>query len=328
VQRNSLLLIGKARVPIIKFRENLSGLGLPCDISVGCVNGLHTVQWVRSQLQCYPLCVPLTVILKRFLEQRNMNEPVNGTSLQVSLAATLYRAHALRKMCASLGASSICFRRSDRLLSCRTRSVNKTVALTSPAGGIGGYLLINLVVSYVKRAYRQHSAEVAHAAGPTGDLGMLLLGFVEYYANRFDYNKYAVASAHPTGVKAKRTLTFTAGVPVSGSQGRKLESLLTQFHIRWIHPQVIRPRGTQPKATCIMGDGRSQRSRRPSISTDARAIWCHAVQTPLSKGCIGDGFGYGLSGMDVMRYVWTGSSTWQWRIHSSLIVTSAARRAR
>ena len=87
MQRNSLLLIGKARVPIIKFRENLSGLGLPCDISVGCVNGLHTVQWVRSQIQCYPLCVPLTVILKRFLEQRNMNEPVNGTSLQVSLAA-------------------------------------------------------------------------------------------------------------------------------------------------------------------------------------------------------------------------------------------------
>lgn len=76
-------------------------------------------------------------------------------------------------------------------------------------------MLINLVVSYVKRAYRQHDAEVGHAAGPTGDLGVLLLGFVEYYANRFDYNKHAVASAHPTGVKAKRTLTFTAGVPVS-----------------------------------------------------------------------------------------------------------------
>jgi hypothetical protein len=79
VQHNSLLLISKARGPIIKFKENLSGLGLPVDISVGCVNGLHTVAWVRTQIQCYPLCVPLAVILKRFLEQRKMNEPVNGT---------------------------------------------------------------------------------------------------------------------------------------------------------------------------------------------------------------------------------------------------------
>lgn len=283
MQRNSLLLIGKARVPIIKFRENLSGLGLPCDISVGCVNGLHTVQWVRSQLQCYPLCVPLTVILKRFLEQRNMNEPVNGTFLRVSLAANPVRVHALRTMCATLGVGRMlpAFGMPPENRSAPVHSSKNNHGVTSRAGGIGGYLLINLVVSYVKRAYRQHNAEVGgHAAGPTADLGLLLLGFVEYYANRFDYNKHAVASAHPTGVKAKRTLTFTAGVPVSGSLGTRLESV------------NLNPRSTrQPKAPSMMGDGYSQRSRGPSSSTVAPATLCHALQTSLSKLATAIGYG-------------------------------------
>eukprot|EP00959_Pyramimonas_sp_CCMP1952_P139723 2924073-Pyramimonas_sp.AAC.1 len=87
----------------------------------------------------------------------------------------------------------------------------------SPAGGVGGFLLVNLLVSYLKRAGpdgRPPSGPPsgAHSEGaqtPTMDLGRLLVGFFKHYGEDFDYGNLAVAPARPGGVLRKGQLDYS-----------------------------------------------------------------------------------------------------------------------
>ena len=65
-------VIGKATVPIIKFVEQPSGLSF--DISFDAANGPQSAAIVRDLVARLPPMKPLLLVLKIFLQQREMNE--------------------------------------------------------------------------------------------------------------------------------------------------------------------------------------------------------------------------------------------------------------
>jgi non-canonical poly(A) RNA polymerase PAPD5/7 len=65
-------VIGKAKVPIIKFEEVPSGLNF--DVSFDVANGPQSAELVRSMVERLPAIRPLLLVLKIFLQQRDMNE--------------------------------------------------------------------------------------------------------------------------------------------------------------------------------------------------------------------------------------------------------------
>ncbi|EJU00806.1 Nucleotidyltransferase, partial [Dacryopinax primogenitus] len=69
-------LIGKARVPIIKFVTELGHFAV--DISVNQTNGLRAVTVVNRFLWYLPAVRPLVMVIKAFLLQRGLNEPYSG----------------------------------------------------------------------------------------------------------------------------------------------------------------------------------------------------------------------------------------------------------
>ena len=73
-------IIGKAKVPIIKFQEIVSGLNF--DVSFNAANGPQAAEYVRDLMQQLPPMRSLILVLKVFLHQRELNEvgtqPVQG----------------------------------------------------------------------------------------------------------------------------------------------------------------------------------------------------------------------------------------------------------
>ncbi|TIB73973.1 Nucleotidyltransferase [Wallemia mellicola] len=72
----SIQVISKARVPIIKFTSSFGGY--PIDISLNQTNGVDAGRMVNEILDRYPAARPLSMLLKCFLSQRSMNEVYTG----------------------------------------------------------------------------------------------------------------------------------------------------------------------------------------------------------------------------------------------------------
>lgn len=69
-------VIGKARVPIIKFVEKQSGISF--DISFDVQNGPKAAGFIKGAISKWPPLRPLCLILKVFLQQRELNEVYSG----------------------------------------------------------------------------------------------------------------------------------------------------------------------------------------------------------------------------------------------------------
>ncbi|CAA2968971.1 non-canonical poly(A) RNA polymerase PAPD5 [Olea europaea subsp. europaea] len=69
-------VIAKARVPIIKFVEKKSGVSF--DISFDVQNGLKSAEFITDAISKWPPLRPLCLILKVFLQQRELNEVYTG----------------------------------------------------------------------------------------------------------------------------------------------------------------------------------------------------------------------------------------------------------
>jgi len=94
----NIQVIAKARVPIIKFEEEVSGYAF--DISFDVANGPEAADNVRNMMAEIPPMRPLVMILKVFLHQRDLNEVYQGGlgsyALLVLMAAHLL-AHPSRR---------------------------------------------------------------------------------------------------------------------------------------------------------------------------------------------------------------------------------------
>ncbi|RDX92065.1 Non-canonical poly(A) RNA polymerase PAPD5, partial [Mucuna pruriens] len=80
-------VIGKARVPIIKFVEKRSGLAF--DISFDLDNGPKAAEYIQEAVVKWPPLRPLCLILKVFLQQRELNEVYSGGIGSYALLAML-----------------------------------------------------------------------------------------------------------------------------------------------------------------------------------------------------------------------------------------------
>ncbi|KAI3774984.1 hypothetical protein L1987_49551 [Smallanthus sonchifolius] len=80
-------VIGKARVPIIKFVEVRSGISF--DISFDMENGPKAAEYIQDAISKWPPLRPLCLILKVFLQQRRLNEVFSGGIGSYALLAML-----------------------------------------------------------------------------------------------------------------------------------------------------------------------------------------------------------------------------------------------
>ncbi|KAL2636262.1 hypothetical protein R1flu_007741 [Riccia fluitans] len=71
-----LQVIGKARVPIVKFVE--AGSNIPFDISFDVANGPEAADFIKGAMKIFPPLRPLCMVLKMFLQQRELNEVYTG----------------------------------------------------------------------------------------------------------------------------------------------------------------------------------------------------------------------------------------------------------
>ncbi|KAL6570609.1 hypothetical protein OROGR_000159 [Orobanche gracilis] len=69
-------VIAKARIPIIKFVEKRSGVAF--DISFDVQNGPTAAEYIKGAVSKWPPLRPLCLILKVFLQQRELNEVYTG----------------------------------------------------------------------------------------------------------------------------------------------------------------------------------------------------------------------------------------------------------
>lgn len=83
----SVQVISKARVPIIKFVDRLTGH--PVDISFNIASGLDGARFLKEQLQLYPALRPLLLFMKLFLDLRGLNEVFRGGLGSFSTACLL-----------------------------------------------------------------------------------------------------------------------------------------------------------------------------------------------------------------------------------------------
>lgn len=100
----NIQVIAKARVPIIKFEEEISGYAF--DISFDVANGPEAAQNVRDMMAEIPPMRPLVMILKVFLHQRDLNEVYQGglgSYALLVLMATHLLAHPSRRSTAGGG---------------------------------------------------------------------------------------------------------------------------------------------------------------------------------------------------------------------------------
>ncbi|KAH7512543.1 hypothetical protein FEM48_Zijuj12G0101600 [Ziziphus jujuba var. spinosa] len=80
-------VIAKARVPIIKFVEKRSGVAF--DISFDVHNGPKAAEFIMDAVSRWPPLRPLCLILKVFLQQRELNEVYSGGLGSYALLAML-----------------------------------------------------------------------------------------------------------------------------------------------------------------------------------------------------------------------------------------------
>ncbi|ERN06559.1 hypothetical protein AMTRI_Chr01g135620 [Amborella trichopoda] len=80
-------VIAKARVPIIKFVEKQSGISF--DISFDVINGPEAANFMMDAVAKIPPLRPLCMILKIFLQQRELNEVYSGGIGSYALLAML-----------------------------------------------------------------------------------------------------------------------------------------------------------------------------------------------------------------------------------------------
>ncbi|KAE8681080.1 Nucleotidyltransferase family protein isoform 3 [Hibiscus syriacus] len=69
-------VIAKARVPIVKFVEKKSGVAF--DVSFDVDNGPKAAEFIKGAIEKWPQLRPLCLILKVFLQQRDLNEVYSG----------------------------------------------------------------------------------------------------------------------------------------------------------------------------------------------------------------------------------------------------------
>ncbi|XWS52054.1 hypothetical protein CRYUN_Cryun11dG0034400 [Craigia yunnanensis] len=80
-------VIAKARVPIVKFVEKKSGVAF--DISFDVDNGPKAAEFIKEAVLKWPQLRPLCLILKVFLQQRDLNEVYSGGIGSYALLAML-----------------------------------------------------------------------------------------------------------------------------------------------------------------------------------------------------------------------------------------------
>lgn len=103
-------VILKTKVPLVKFQHAHSEVEV--DISLAAMNGMENTSIVRDLLRRYPEAHPLTVVIKYFLHQRNMNDAYTGglgsyatTLLVISFLQhhPIYTTHPEERPCTGLG---------------------------------------------------------------------------------------------------------------------------------------------------------------------------------------------------------------------------------
>jgi non-canonical poly(A) RNA polymerase PAPD5/7 len=72
----NIQVIANARVPIIKFVETRSNI--PFDISFDVANGPEAADFIKAAMEALPPLRPLCLVLKIFLQQRELNEVYQG----------------------------------------------------------------------------------------------------------------------------------------------------------------------------------------------------------------------------------------------------------
>ncbi|KAL9232429.1 hypothetical protein vseg_007543 [Gypsophila vaccaria] len=80
-------VIGKARVPIIKFVEKVTDVQF--DVSFDVDNGPKAAEYIKDVISSLPPLRPLCLILKVFLQQRELNEVYSGGIGSYALLAML-----------------------------------------------------------------------------------------------------------------------------------------------------------------------------------------------------------------------------------------------
>ncbi|KAG7534119.1 polymerase nucleotidyl transferase domain [Arabidopsis thaliana x Arabidopsis arenosa] len=83
----NLVVIAKARVPIIKFVEKKSNIAF--DLSFDMENGPKAAEFIQDAVSKLPPLRPLCLILKVFLQQRELNEVYSGGIGSYALLAML-----------------------------------------------------------------------------------------------------------------------------------------------------------------------------------------------------------------------------------------------
>ena len=73
---SKIQLITNAKVPIIKMTDKFTDC--PLDISFDMMGGPENTQITKALMKEYPESIPLTLFLKYYLKQQNMNEPFSG----------------------------------------------------------------------------------------------------------------------------------------------------------------------------------------------------------------------------------------------------------
>ncbi|KAK3804629.1 MAG: hypothetical protein J3Q66DRAFT_362132 [Benniella sp.] len=69
---NEVTVISKAKVPLVKFKESITGI--PVDISFNLTNGIDSGQVISTYINEIPALRPLTMLVKYFLMIKNHNE--------------------------------------------------------------------------------------------------------------------------------------------------------------------------------------------------------------------------------------------------------------
>jgi len=154
-------IIGKAKVPIIKFTEVESSFNF--DISLDVANGPEAAEVVTKLMRALPPMKPLVLVLKMFLQQRQLNEVcAQGPCLGRALAARA----ALTPTCSR--------------------------AAQVYSGGIGSYALLVMVAAFLL-LHPSRFGDDAAADQLEGNLGILLLDFFRLYGRTLNAAEVGVS---------------------------------------------------------------------------------------------------------------------------------------
>lgn len=75
-EQNSVRVLDKASVPIIKLTDSVSQVKV--DISFNMESGVQSAELIKKYKKKYPVLSKLVLVLKQFLLQRNLNEVFTG----------------------------------------------------------------------------------------------------------------------------------------------------------------------------------------------------------------------------------------------------------